>query len=175
MGHEQGGFGLFALGRVRQAKLADLAVFVQEFGELQLGRVRRQAGEVNLHGFTFGKAADELAQVFFQAANHDVVEVAFEHLDAACESLRVEQFEQGAETVGMAIVGRGGEEKAVLEARGEVADGLGDAGINGVFRAAGRGGVVRLVEESEGSRGASCRASRGAARCRFRQSAGCER
>ena len=102
-----------------------------------------------MESFSSAVSADELTQVFFQAADHDVVEAAFEHLNAAGEALGVEQFEQGAETVGVAIVGRGGEEKAVLEARREVADGFGDARINGVFGAARRGGVVSFVENQK--------------------------
>ncbi len=46
-------------------------------------------------------------------------------------------------------MGRGGEEKAVLEARREVADGFRDTRINGVFGAARRGGVVSFVENQK--------------------------
>ncbi len=68
---------------------------------------------------------------------------------ASAETLRVEDLEQGGEAVGVAVVGRGREEKPVLEPRGEVADGAGDLRVDGVLLAAGRGGVVRFVEDQQ--------------------------
>ena len=68
---------------------------------------------------------------------------------AAAEALRVEDLQQGGEAVGVAVVRRGREEQPVLEPRGEVADGPGDLRVDGVFLAAGRGGVVGLVEDQQ--------------------------
>jgi len=116
--------------------LADLAVFVEEFGKLQFGSVRRESGDVHLHGLAFGKTAHEFAQILLEPAHHDIVQSALEHLDAACEALRIEQFQQRAETVGMAVVRCCGKKKTMFEARGEFADCFGYFGINGVFRAA---------------------------------------
>ena len=68
---------------------------------------------------------------------------------AAAEPLGVEDFQQGREAVGVAVVRRGGEEQPVLEPRRQVADGAGDLRVDGVLLAAGRGGVVGLVEDQQ--------------------------
>ena len=52
----------------------------------------------------------------------------------------------------MAIVRRGGKEEAMLESPGQFAHSLGDFGIDGVFRTAGRRGVMRFVEDKQGAR-----------------------
>ena len=97
-----------------------------------------------------GKPPCDLADVLLEPADHDVVEQLLA-LDrhAAAEPLRVEDLQQGGEAVGVAVVRRGRQEQPVLEARGQVADGPGDLRVDGVPRAAGRGGVVGLVEDEQ--------------------------
>ena len=101
-------------------------------------------------GDALRKSALNFAQVFLEPAYHDVVEKLFAaDRHAAAEALRVENFKQRGEAVGMAVVGRGGEEKAMLESPGQLAHGLGDFGIDGVFCAAGRRGVMGFVKDEQ--------------------------
>ena len=106
--------------------------------------------EVDLADDPLGEPAGDGPEVFLEPADHHV----FEELlgpdgHAPAESLRVEDFQQGGEAVGVAVVGRGREEQPVLEPPGQVADGPGDLRVDGVFRAARRGGVVGLVEDEQ--------------------------
>ena len=87
----------------------------------------------------FGKAALDLADVLLEAAHHDVFErLLAAHLDAAGEAVGVEQLEQRREAVRVAVVRRGREEQAVLEAAGEVAHGAGELRLDAVAPAARR-------------------------------------
>jgi hypothetical protein len=52
----------------------------------------------------------------------------------------------------MSIVRRGRQEKAVLEPLGEGADGFGELAIDRIGLSAGRGGMVRLIENEERAR-----------------------
>ena len=49
----------------------------------------------------------------------------------------------------MAVVRRGREEQLVLEAPRQIADRTGELGVDRKFRAAGRGGVVGLIEDQQ--------------------------
>ena len=60
--------------------------------------------------------AEDSADVFLEAPDHDVLEGLGAHLDAAGEAVRVEDFEERGEAAGVAIVWRRGEEEAVFEA-----------------------------------------------------------
>jgi hypothetical protein len=91
----------------------------------------------------------ELAQVRLEAPDHDLVQLAALDLDAAGEALGVEEVQQGREAVGVAVVGRGGEEEPVLEAGGHVADDAGDPRVHRVEAGARRGRRVRLVEDEQ--------------------------
>ena len=58
-----------------------------------------------------GKAALDLADVVFQAANHHFVKHLLIDRNASAKTLRIEDFQQGGETIGMAVVrGRGKKE-----------------------------------------------------------------
>ena len=149
-GDEQGRGGLLAFRLALEPLLPQLPVLVEEDRQPQLGGVGRQAVEVDLPDDPLGKPAGDGPEVFLEPADHD----GFEDLlgpdgDAPAEALRVEDFQQGGEAVRVAVVGRGREEQPVLEPPGQVADGAGDLRVDGVFRAAGRGGVVGLVEDQQ--------------------------
>lgn len=145
--------GLLPAGGVGQAQLAHAPVFVEQLGKAQLGGIIREPAQVYLDDMAFGEPAIDEANVIFQAAHHDAVTIAFQHPDAAGEALRVQNFQQRAETVGVSVVRGGGEKQAVLEACGQVADRLGDSGIDGVLGAAARalGGLGGLHKIHTGS------------------------
>ena len=103
----------------------------------------------------FREAADDLSQVVLESAHHHVIQIAFDHLDAAAKALGIEQFEQGGETVRMAVVRGGGQEQTVLEPGREALDGARDLRVDGVALAAGGRGVMRFVEDEQGA-GAEC-------------------
>jgi hypothetical protein len=95
------------------------------------------------------------AEVLLEAADHHRLEDASVRWDlhAAAEALGVEDLEERREAVAVAVVGRGREEEAVLEARRDLADDAGELRVDGVLGAAGGRGVVGLVEDEEGARG----------------------
>ena len=71
------------------------------------------------HDVALREAALDLADVLLEPADHHVLErLLAAHLDAAGEAVRVEQLEQRREAVRVAVVRRGREEEAVLEAAG---------------------------------------------------------
>src|SRR4051812_230801 len=96
-------------------------------------------GEIDLYEGPIRHAVDaELLEVALQAANHDrrkVVLAVDGH--AACEANRVEDLEQRTKAVRVTIVGGGGEEQAIVEAGGEIADGGRDLAVDGVAAACG--------------------------------------
>ena len=96
------------------------------------------------------EAALDLADVLLEPPHHHVLErLLAPHLDAAREAVGVEQLEQGGEAVRVAVVRRGREEEAMLEAAGEVAHGAGELRLDAVAPAARGRGVVRLVEDQQ--------------------------
>ena len=96
-------------------------------------------------------------------------------LDAAGEALRVEHLEQRREAVGVAVVRRGGQEQAVLETRGQLAHRPRELAGDRVARAAGRRGVVRLVEDEQRARAEIAEHVAQARRRRSHRRAGCAR
>ena len=137
------------LGLAAEPLFAQLAVLVQQGRKPQLGGVGGQAVDVDLHDVTLGETALDLADVVLEPADHDVVEHLLLDGHAAAEALRVEDLQQGGEAVGVAVVRRGRQEQPMLEPRGQVADGPGDLRVDGVLLAAGRGGVVGLVQDEQ--------------------------
>ena len=144
---QQTGRGLLAFGLPGKALFAQRAVFVQQGRKAKFGGIGRQTGDVELDDVAFREAALDLADVVLEAANHHIVEHLFLGLDTAAESLGIEDFQQGRETVGMAVVRRGREEQAVLKPIRQLANGAGDLRVDGVFLAAGRGRVVGFVQD----------------------------
>jgi hypothetical protein len=94
-------------------------------------------------------AAADGAQVALEAPHHHRVAGRGRHGDAAREALRVEDFEERGEGVGVPVVRRRGEKQSVLEARRHVADHLRDARVDGVARGGGGRGGVGLVEDEQ--------------------------
>ena len=74
--------------------LTGTTLLIQEFRKAQFRCVRWQAFDVNLHNLTFRKATDYVAKIVLQPAHHDFVTDFLRYLDAATESLRVENFQQ---------------------------------------------------------------------------------
>ena len=126
------------------------AVLVEQGGEHQLGGVVGQVLDDHGPHVAFRKAASNLADVLLQAAHHHVVQSTLApHLDAAGEPVRVQKLQQGREAVRVAVVRRRGQEQAVLEAPGQVADCASELGFDPVAPAARGGGVVGLVEDQQ--------------------------
>ncbi len=95
----------------------------------------------------------DLADVLLEAADHDVLErFATTNWHTAREAVGIEQLEERREAVGVTVVRSCGEEQPVLEAAPEVANGAGELRLDPVTPAAGRGGVVRLVEDQQAAR-----------------------
>ena len=106
--------------------------------------------EVDLPDDPLGESSRDGPEVLLEPADHDRVEDFLgPDGDAPAEALGVEDFEQGGEAVRVPVVRRGREEQPVLEPAGQVADGPGDLRVDGVLRAARRGGVVGLVEDEQ--------------------------
>lgn len=129
--------------------LAGGGVFVQQAGERQFGRVFRKPVDVLLHHRPLWKPSGDLADVFLETPDHDFLKVLLRDGDAPGEPLGIEKFEQRGEAVGVAVVGSGGEEQPVLEAGGDVPDGAGDAGVDGILRTAGGRGMMRFVKDEQ--------------------------
>ena len=154
---------------------AELGVAGEEARELEVERIggalfelegvaaggaRGPAGaivlELDLDQNALGEALDaELAQIALEAAHHDRREVVLAaHRDAAGEADGVEQLEERAEAVGVAVVRGRAEEEAVVEAGREIADGVRDLAVDRVAAAGGRRGDVGLVEDEQALLGA---------------------
>ena len=95
--------------------------------------------------------------------------------DAAREALRVKHLEQAGERVGVAVVRRRGQEQPVLEAIGQIAHGPGELAVHRIACAAGRGGVVRLVQDEQRCAAGTRRARRAGPPHRSRPPAACAR
>jgi hypothetical protein len=74
---------------------------------------------------------DRGAEVFLEPSHHDRLQLLGLDVNAAGEPLWIEDFEQCREGVGMPIVGRGGEEKPVLEQGGDFPDRARHLAFNG--------------------------------------------
>ena len=122
------------------------------------------------------EAALDLADVLLEPAHHDVLErLLAAHLDAAREAVGVEQLEQRGEAVRVAVVRRGREEQAVLEAAGEIAHGARELGLDAVAPAARRAPRGAPRRGSGGFRAAAARAIRASGPRRSGRSGGCAR
>jgi len=58
----------------------------------------------------------QLTEVFFETADHDRLELGLVDVDTAGEALLVQDLEQGGEAVAVAVVRRGRQKQAILEA-----------------------------------------------------------
>ena len=151
--HEQGGGGPGARRPGLQPCLPQAAVFVEEAGEDELRDVLRQAVDDDAPHVPFRKAALDRADVLLDAPYHHVFEsVPSPDRHPSGEAVRVEQLEQGGEAVGMAVVGRGGEEQAVFEAPSQIANRTGELRLDAVTPAARRGGVMGFVQDQQAAR-----------------------
>jgi hypothetical protein len=86
-----------------------------------------------------------MPQVGFETPHHHGVEFARAHRDATCKALRVEDFEQAGEGVGVAVVWRRRQEQAMLETLGKPANCEGKFAVDRVACAAGRRCVMCLI------------------------------
>ena len=135
-----------------EARLPRRAVFVEEAGEDQLGSVVGETVDRNAHDFTLREAALDGADVLLETPHHDLLERLGPELHAAGEAVGVEQLQQRGKAVRVPVVGRRGEEQAMLEAAGEVADRPREPGLDAVAPAARGRCVVGLVDDEQASR-----------------------
>ena len=133
----------------RQASTAQLAVVGELCGEHQFRRGLGQAVDDDGLDNALGKALSAAAQILLQTADHDRFELRRLDLLAADEALRIENFHQRGKAVRVPVMRRCRQEQAVLESRRQLADCLRDLQVDGVFAAARRGGMVRLVEDQQ--------------------------
>ena len=138
-------------GGVLEAGFARLPVALKEVGEDELWGVLGKVPDVDADDLALGELLTDLPEVVLQPADHHGVPRRVVDGDAAAELLRVQHLEEGGEAVGVAVVGGRREEELVLEPGGEVTDGPGDLGVDGVARPARRGRVVGLVEDEKGA------------------------
>ena len=151
--HQQGGGRPSACGSVLEALLPQSAVSVEQAREDELWGIVRQTVDCDALHPPFRKAALNLADVLLDAPHHHVFErVLSPDRHAPGEAVRVQQLEQGGEAVRMAVVGRRGEEQAMLEAPAEVADCAGELRLDPVAPAARRRGVMGFVQDQEAPR-----------------------
>ena len=71
-----------------------------------------QAIDLNGLDDALGKGLAKPAEVFLEPADHDRLQLFGLDVDAPGEALRIEDFEQRRERVGMTVVRRGGQRKA---------------------------------------------------------------
>jgi hypothetical protein len=90
--------------------------------EPQLRGIRRQARDVDRVDNSLREWMTEAPKVFLEPSHHDRLQLLGLDVNAAGEPLWIEDFEQCREGVGMPFVGRGGEEKPVLEQGGDFPD-----------------------------------------------------
>jgi hypothetical protein len=84
-----------------------------------------------------GKPPLDRSYVLLQATHHHVIERSFAaNLDAASESVGIEQLEECGEAVRVTVMRRRRKEQPVLEAAGEIAHGPGELGLDSIASAA---------------------------------------
>lgn len=93
-GYQQHALILLALCGITESELADGTILVEQAGKLQFWGVVRKALDVDLDDFAPWKTAPigNLANVLLQTTHHDLIEMLFNHLHSASESLRIEKF-----------------------------------------------------------------------------------
>ena len=74
------------------------------------------------------------------------------HRNAAGEALRIEDFEEGGEGVGVPVVRRCRQQEPMLEAARQIPHGLRELAVDGVSRTAGRSRMMGLVQDHHGAR-----------------------
>ena len=151
--HEQSGGGPGARRAVLEALLPQLPVLIEETGENQLRGILRKTVDRDALHLPFRKAALDFADVLLDAPHHHVFErVLSPDRHPSGEAVRIEQLEQGGEAVGVAVVGRRGQEQAVLEAPSEIADCARELRLFPVTPAARRRGVMGFVQDEDAPR-----------------------
>jgi hypothetical protein len=144
-------------GQVRRRRVAEGEGLVPDDGAVAGGQVAGRPGALvrrqgDLHHVAIRVVVRELERldVALEAPDHDLVEErAILDRDAASEALRIEDLEESRERIGVAVVGRGRQEEAVLEAWGHVADHWSGVRIDRVAGGGRRRGVVGLVDNEE--------------------------
>ena len=149
--HHQEPGGRPATGcRGRETPVAQGPVVVEQARQDQLGRVLRQPVDHHRHHDALGKPAHLLADVLLEAPHHHGFQILpAAHPDAPREAVRIEQLQQRREAVRVSVVGRGGKEKAVLEAVAEITHRAGELRLDPVAAPVAGRGVVRLVEDQQ--------------------------
>ena len=151
--HQQGGGRPSARRAALEALLPQSAVSVEQAREDELWGIVRQTVDRDALHPSFRKAALDLADILLDAPHHHVFErVLSPDRHAPGEAVRVQQLEQGGEAVRMTVVGRRGEEQAMLEAPAEVADCAGELRLDPVPPAARRRGVMGFVQDQQAPR-----------------------
>ncbi len=88
-------------------------------------------------------------QLRLEAAYHHGLQLLAVNPDAAREALAVQQFQQGGKALGIAVMGRGREEKLVLEVRRDPAQSTRAVRVGRVLSPAGGRDIMRLVYDEQ--------------------------
>ena len=142
-------FGGVLFGGVAGLAQTLLAVFREQRVDITL---RLRVLDADGGDFAFGEARSAIpafGQFGFEAAHHHGVQLFGIRLNAPGETLVIEQFQQGGKAFAVAVMRRCREEEFMLEMRREAADGQGALRVRGVFAAARRRDVVRLIDDQQ--------------------------
>jgi hypothetical protein len=91
------------------------------------------------------------AQVFLEPPDHDRLQLLGCDVDASRKALRVQDFEERSERVGVTVVWGGGKEKPMFEKRGDFAHRPRHLAFQGPCGSRGRRCVMRLVQNEHRS------------------------
>jgi hypothetical protein len=129
---------------------SELAVLIEECREAEFRSIGRETINIDLNDLAKGKNAKAgFAEILFQPADHDGVQMVFVHRDAAAEPLGVEDLKEGRETVRVPVVRRRREEQTMLEPRSEVTNGSRNFRVDGVLLPTGGSCVVSFVKNQK--------------------------
>ena len=133
-----------------KASVAEVAVLVEQARKNKLRCVLRETVDDDRLHHAHRKSANLLADVFLETAHHHRIQILLTlDLDAACEPVRIEQFQQGREAVGVPVVRGGGQEQTVLEAIAKVPHRPRELRLDAVAAPVAGRGVVRLVQHEK--------------------------
>ena len=96
---------LFSFCLVLEPFFPELSVFIEQAGQFEFRSIIWETVNGDLNYISFGEAALNFADVFFQPADDDFVPVFCGYRHATTEPLRIKNFQQSREAVGMAVVG----------------------------------------------------------------------
>ncbi len=170
--HDQHRRGLLRLGAWASRASRAWRYSLKQERQRKLGGVIGQAVDLDADHGAFRKRLTDGAQIRLEPPHHHGIAQLGIDRHPPDKALGIEQLEQRGKAVGVAVVRGRRQKQLVLKAGGEVADGAGQLGVDGVLAAAGRGDVVGFIEDEEAAARKTRRASRAAGRHRTHRGPG---